>query len=196
MTFNVLMAGIGGQGVVSAADMLAKAAIRDDFDVRCADETGLAQRGGGVNSCVKLGYSVASPIIYPGTADVVLGFEPVEGARWAHTLKPSGLIIMNSRDVLPVVAKIGLQSFPDTGALGAQLDARGLRSEWVDASALAEAAGSSLALNSVMLGLLSATPNFLLETATLKEVIAETVPKKAVSINIKAFEAGAELRRV
>lgn len=189
MSFNVLLSGVGGQGVVSAADAIAEAAIRDELRVRCADDTGVAQRGGGVNSHVKIGYSVASPVIYPGTADVGLGFEPVEGVRWAHMLKPGGLMILNSRRVLPVTVKAGLQSFPDVTELSGLLGRLGLRTEWIDASGLAERAGSPLTLNSVMLGLLSGVLGFPIETDTLREVIMEKVPKKVVGMNFKAFEA-------
>ncbi len=90
MAFNMIITGIGGQGVVSAGTIIAEAALADGLSIRNSDATGLAQRGGSVHSQIKIGANVKSTILHPGTADVILGFEPLEASRYAHLLKSLG----------------------------------------------------------------------------------------------------------
>ena len=193
MAFNMIITGIGGQGVVSAGTIIAEAALADGLEVRCSDMTGLAQRGGSVHSQIKIGEDVKSTILYPGTVDVILGFEPLEASRYAHLLKPDGVAIVNSNPVLPVTVKNGMLSYPLIDEMKRVFEERGLNSIWVDALALAEKIGNIRVLNSLMIGFMAAKAKLPIKVETLKKTIAAHVPSRTVELNLKAFNMGLEL---
>ena len=109
---NILVVGTGGQGVMTATEILAEAAIAFGHDVKKTEVAGMAQRGGVVSSHLRFGPRVLSPQITPGTADVLLGFEVAEGMRWRHMLRPDGLALMNTGRLVPPVVDIGLYEYP------------------------------------------------------------------------------------
>lgn len=193
MTFNMIITGIGGQGVVSAGTIIAMAALEDGLNIRNSDATGLAQRGGGVHSQIKIGEDVKSTIIHPGTADVILGFEPLEASRYAHLLKTDGVAIVNSTPVLPVTVKNGMFSYPMIEDMKQIFEERGLIIIWVDALSLAEKIGDIRVLNSLMIGYMAAKAKLPIKTETLKKTIEAQVPNRTVQLNLKAFNMGLEL---
>ncbi|MDR1775888.1 MAG: indolepyruvate oxidoreductase subunit beta [Actinomycetes bacterium] len=103
-TTNVLIAGVGGQGTVLAARLVGSAALASGLQVRGSETIGMAQRGGSVVSHLRLGHDIASPLIAPGTADVLIAFEPGEAARAAAYLKPDGVLVACDRAIIPAVA--------------------------------------------------------------------------------------------
>jgi len=193
MAFNMIITGIGGQGVVSAGAIIAEAALADGLRIRNSDATGLAQRGGSVSSQIKIGDEVSSSILYPGTADVVLGFEPLEASRYAHLLKPDGIAIVNSKPVHPVTVKNGMFKYPLMEELKQVFEERSLRSFWVDGLDLAERIGNTRVLNSLMIGYMSAKASLPIKLETLKNTISKRVPKRTIELNLKAFDMGFEL---
>jgi indolepyruvate ferredoxin oxidoreductase beta subunit len=100
---NILVCGIGGQGVMTAAEILAEAAMAEGHDVKKTEVAGMAQRGGVVTSHLRFGRKVLSPQIEPGTVQVLLGFEGAEALRWSHYLKPDGLALVNNARLVPPV---------------------------------------------------------------------------------------------
>lgn len=193
MSFNMIITGIGGQGVVSAGTIIAQAALSDGLRIRNSDATGLAQRGGSVHSQIKIGANVKSTIVHPGTADVILGFEPLEASRYAHLLKPDGIAIVNSKPVLPVTVKNGMMSYPLMDELKQIFDERSLKSIWVDALEACERLGNVRVLNSLMIGYMAAKAKLPIKIETLKETIMANVPKRTIELNLKAFDLGLQL---
>ena len=110
---NILVVGIGGQGVMTATEILAEAAIALGHDVKKTEVAGMAQRGGVVSSHLRFGPKVLSPQIAPGEADILLGFEPAEGMRWAHMLRPNSMALMNTGRLTPPVVELGLFEYPE-----------------------------------------------------------------------------------
>lgn len=110
---NVLMVGVGGQGVLTCADILARSAMESGFDIKVSEVHGMAQRGGSVYSHVRYSERVDSPLIMLGEADVILAFERVESLRFAHYAKPDGLLIVNNQRLDPVTVSSGLVAYPE-----------------------------------------------------------------------------------
>lgn len=186
---NILVVGIGGQGVMTATEILAEAAIALGHDVKKTEVAGMAQRGGVVSSHLRFGPKVLSPQIMPGTADLLVGFESAEAMRWCHMLRSGGLVLMNSARLVPPVVDIGLYDYPDD-PLG-EIKARGYEVHAFDALEIALGLGDVRLGNTVMLGAMADHLPF------PAEVLLEAVLKRfrarkphMVDINQKAFEAG------
>jgi indolepyruvate ferredoxin oxidoreductase beta subunit len=186
---NILVVGIGGQGVMTATEILAEAAIALGHDVKKTEVAGMAQRGGVVSSHLRFGPKVLSPQIMPGTADLLVGFESAEAMRWCHMLRPGGLVLMNTARLVPPVVDIGLYEYPDD-PLG-EIKARGYEVHAFDAMAIALELGEVRLGNTVMLGAMAdhlPFPAGVLLDAILKRFGARK--PQMVEVNRKAFEAG------
>jgi len=149
-TLNVLLAGIGGQGVLTASELLAEAAVRGGYDVKKSEVHGMAQRGGVVTSHVRIGRKVYSPIISSGEVDVLVAFEEAEALRWQPELRPGGTLIVNCLRVAPPVVNLGLFKYPDDPL--ASLRAFTGSFLPVEASALAVEAGSPRLAGTILMG--------------------------------------------
>lgn len=188
-TTNILVVGIGGQGVMTATEILAEAAIALGHDVKKTEVAGMAQRGGVVSSHLRFGPKVLSPQITPGTADALLGFEAAEGMRWRHMLRPDGLALMNTGRLVPPVVDLGLYDYPDDPV--AAVRAAGTRAFAFDASAIARELGDIRLGNTVMLGAISGHlpfPADVLEQCVLKRFASKKA--ELVELNRRAFAAG------
>nr|WP_122013470.1 indolepyruvate oxidoreductase subunit beta [Maliibacterium massiliense] len=185
-TLNILIVGVGGQGTLLASRIMGALAMKNHLDVKLSEVHGMAQRGGSVETHVRIGDQVHAPLVRVGTADVVLAFEPLEAARWAHYLKNDGMILTNSQRIWPMPVISGVMPYPED--LAAQMDARGMRCVDFDALTLAKEAGSQRAVNMVLLGALSVRLPFAAEQWL--EVIEEIVPPKTLAANQKAFMLG------
>jgi indolepyruvate ferredoxin oxidoreductase beta subunit len=186
---NILVVGIGGQGVMTATEILAEAAIALGHDVKKTEVAGMAQRGGVVSSHLRFGPKVLSPQIMPGTADLLVGFESAEAMRWCHMLRPGGLVLMNTARLVPPVVDIGLYDYPED-PLG-EIRARGYQVHAFDAMAIALELGDVRLGNTVMLGAMGdhlPFPAEVLLDAILKRFGARK--PHMVEVNRKAFEAG------
>jgi indolepyruvate ferredoxin oxidoreductase beta subunit len=186
---NILVVGIGGQGVMTATEILAEAAIALGHDVKKTEVAGMAQRGGVVSSHLRFGPKVLSPQIMAGQADLLVGFESAEAMRWCHMLRPGGLVLMNTARLVPPVVDIGLYDYPDD-PLG-EIRARGYQVHAFDAMAIALELGDVRLGNTVMLGAMADQlpfPAEVLLDAILKRFSARK--PHMVEVNRKAFEAG------
>ena len=186
---NVLFAGIGGQGIIKASDMLTEAAFRMGYDVKKSELHGMSQRGGSVVTYVRFGEKVYSPIITEGEADYLLSFEKLEAARWAQYLKIGGEIIVNTQEIDPMPVIIGSATYP-TEILN-ELKSKGVKIDETDALSVAESAGSAKAVNIVLLSRLA--KKFPIPYEKWIAAIEKTVAPKFVEMNKKAFELGYNL---
>lgn len=181
---SVLLAGVGGQGTILAGDVLAKVALAAGLDVKLSEVHGMAQRGGSVDTVVRFGAEVLSPVIDPGTADHLIAFELIEAARKLTYLRPGGRFVVNTRTIQPLPVLTGVFA-PPTGLLAA-LEHEG--AVFLDAEELACEAGSPRSANVVLMGAASIGLPF--ATELWREVIAARVPVKTVEANLRAFELG------
>lgn len=181
---TVMLAGVGGQGTILAADVLAKTALAAGLDVKLSEVHGMAQRGGSVDTVVRFGDDVASPVTDLGCADHLVAFEMVEAARQLPYLRPGGRLLVNSRIMDPLPVLIG--DLPAPAGVEEALVAEG--AVFIDAEQLACEAGSPKSANVVLLGALSTGLQFSQELWT--EVIGGRVPAASLEFNLRAFELG------
>ncbi len=186
---NIAVCGIGGQGVMTATEILAEAALSLGFDVKKTEVAGMSQRGGVVTSHLRFGAEVLSPQIMAGDADLLVGFEAAEALRWAHMLKPGGVALVNQGRFVPPVVTIGLYDYPDDPI--AEMRALGLSVFDFDASVIAQQLGNIRLGNTVMLGAMSDRLPF--PADVLREaVLARFGARKPqlLELNRQAFELG------
>ncbi|MFQ6088158.1 MAG: indolepyruvate oxidoreductase subunit beta [Candidatus Methanofastidiosia archaeon] len=187
---NILIAGVGGQGNILTSRILANVAISKGERVRIGETYGASQRGGGVLSHVRIGSEVFGPLISFGKGDVILGFEPMECVRQAVIyLKKDGLILCNTRKLLPIEVISGMMEYPEMDFLWKTLRKISKNTYLFDATELAEKAGDSITLNMVMLGALQASGNFPFEKKDMLMEIRNSLKKK-IEVNERAFELG------
>ena len=191
-TINVAITGVGGQGVLTLAEILAKAALADSLNVRVGEIHGMAQRGGHVVCTVRIGDEAKGPIIDPGTANLLVGFEPVETLREIHTIAEDGSVLISSHIQYPVAVSMGKAEYPNQEEIINSIKKFTTRILEIDAMALAQKAGSSLSLNMVMLGGILGTGITPIKKKTALKIVRTTFPKKFESINVQALELGVE----
>ena len=155
-TKAIMLVGVGGQGTLLASRILGNVLLSAGYDVKVSEVHGMSQRGGSVVTYIKYGDKIFSPVIEKGEADVIISFEELEAARWLPYLKKGGKIITNSRQVNPMPVIMGVQEYPKD--LTEKIRAKGVDITAIDALSLAEEAGSSRAVNVVLMGLVSASP--------------------------------------
>lgn len=185
-TTNVMIVGVGGQGSLLASKLLGRLLIDEGYDVKVSEVHGMSQRGGSVVTYVRFGEKVYSPIITEGEADYIISFEKLEAARYAKYLNKDGLIVVNTQQIDPMPVIIGAAEYP-VDVLD-ELTAKGLNVEALDALSLAEQAGSSKAVNIVLMG--KVAKQFGISYDKWIRAIENTVAPKFVQMNKKAFDLG------
>jgi indolepyruvate ferredoxin oxidoreductase, beta subunit len=185
---DILVTGVGGQGVVLASDIIGETALMAGFDVKKTDTLGMAQRGGSVVSHVRLAEKVWSPLIKEGDVDLLLAFEKLEAARWSHYLKPGATVIVNTYEQPPLSVSLGQEKYPADDEIIAALKRRTDRIYFIDANRRARELGNVRTLNILMLGCFSAFAP--IDVAIWKESISRRVPENILEINLAAFETG------
>jgi len=185
-TTNVLIVGVGGQGVLLASELLSAVAMEAGYDAKKSEVHGMAQRGGVVSSHVRIGEKIYSPLIKEGEADVILAFEQAEALRWIHFLKEDGTIIINDYRLVPPIASMKGFHYPED-PIGA-VKKRIKNVKVVDAVSMAEKLGNSRLVNTVLLGVLSVSLD--IEEKFWKKVVRDRVPKGTEDLNVKAFREG------
>ncbi|MBS7626145.1 indolepyruvate ferredoxin oxidoreductase subunit beta [Candidatus Bathyarchaeota archaeon] len=189
---NIVLAGVGGQGVLLLSEILGRAALESGYDVRVAEIHGMAQRGGSVTCTVRIGERVYSPTFSEGEADIIIALEPAEAIRNITFANPETLIIMNTAAVPPPGIYLSNQKYPDLKDIIVALGEASKNILVIDALSLAERAGNPATQNIVMLGLLSATGRFPVGADTLRMVLAESLRTEMLETNIRAFNLGFE----
>jgi indolepyruvate ferredoxin oxidoreductase, beta subunit len=189
---NIIIAGVGGQGVVLLSEILGNAAVRDGMKVRGSEVLGMAQRGGSVFSNIRLGTEVESPMTADGKCDILIGVEPSEALRNIQYLNKKSVVVLNIRKVIPATVSMGKSTYPEIEQIKAKLQGAAGRVITLDAAELAEKAGNRQTANVVMIGALFGCGNIPIKTETVKECIKEKVPVKALETNLKAFDMGSQ----
>ena len=185
-TTSVMIVGVGGQGSLLASKLLGRLLVDCGYDVKVSEVHGMSQRGGSVVTYVRFGEKVYSPIVAKGEADIIISFERLEAARYASFLKKDGKIIVNTQTIDPMPVIIGAAEYP-TNVLS-ELTDKGLFVEELDALSLAEQAGSSKAVNIVLMG--RAAKYFGIPYEKWVEAIEKTVKPQFIEMNKKAFDLG------
>ena len=185
-TKNIMIVGVGGQGSLLASKLLGHLLMSQGYDVKVSEVHGMSQRGGSVVTYVRYGDKVASPVIDEGEADFIVSFELLEAARWLSFLKPGGRIVTSTQQIDPMPVIIGAAQYPED--LTRQLSDTGVKVDAMDCLALAEQAGSSKAVNLVLMGRLS--HYFDLPAQAWQASLEAVVPAKFLELNKKAFDLG------
>ena len=188
---NILVCGIGGQGVMTATEILAEAALALGFDAKKTEVAGMSQRGGVVVSHLRFGAKVLSPQIAPGEADLLVGFEAAETLRWVHMLSTGAPVLTNTSRLTPPVVECGVFDYPDDPV--GQLRTLGVPLQAFDAAEIAQEFGDIRLGNTVMLGAMSDHLPF--PAAVLREAVAARFAHKKpglLDMNMRAFDAGRE----
>lgn len=189
-SFDILIVGIGGQGTILASNILGEACLVESRHVKGAETHGMAQRGGSVESHIRIDGKYG-PLIPPGQADLLISFDLLEALRYSHYLKSGGRMVVNRHLVLPTSVFTQKLAAPSEVEIETALKKFDLC--LLDADKMATEAGSPLSQNVVMLG--AAARSIPLKPESLLAAVQRLVPKKTVEINTKAFEMGREFGR-
>jgi indolepyruvate ferredoxin oxidoreductase beta subunit len=189
---NIIICGVGGQGVVLVSELLGNAAVRGGVPVKGSEVLGMAQRGGSVFSNLRLGGDVIAPMTPEGKCDVLIAVEPSEALRNIQYLAKNSVVVLNTTTVMPYTVYLGQSGYPNRDEIIKQLRKVTDRIITLDASGLAKEAGSLQAANVVMLGALFGTGLMPVKDETAKEAILARFKGKVGEINIKAFDLGYE----
>jgi indolepyruvate ferredoxin oxidoreductase, beta subunit len=184
-SYDILIVGIGGQGTILASNILGEACLIENRHIRGAETHGMAQRGGSVESHIRIDGEFG-PMIPPGHADLLISFDLLEAHRYSYFLKNDGKMVVNSHLVLPTSVYTQKLTAPLEVEIIAALKKHPLC--LLDADSLAIETGSPLSANVVMLG--AASNVMPLNPESLLDAVKRLVPKKTVEINVKAFETG------
>ncbi len=190
--FNIVLAGVGGQGTLLAAEILGAAAVKDGLNVRVSEIHGMAQRGGAVTSDVRLGEKVSASTIMEGQADVLLGFEPLETLRNLKYASDETLVIMSNERILPTELAAKNKTYPPMNEILSKLRIFTGHVVLVETRKLAQEAGSILVQNTVLIGALAGSGRLPIKKGSVIEALRELVPAKHVDANIRAFELGCQ----
>lgn len=188
-TKNIMIVGVGGQGTLLTSRILGGITVDAGYDVKLSEVHGMAQRGGSVVTFVRYGDKVAEPIVEEGQADVLIAFEKLEALRYAHFLKPSGVIVVNDWRIDPITVVTGAAQYPEN-----IIEKLSEKYQVYSMNAMEEAKklGNPKAFNVIILGLAARHMDF--EKEAWLHMIEKTVPPKTVEINKAAFLLGYEGR--
>ncbi len=187
--FNALFTGVGGTGVLTAARILASAALNEGKNVRMGEIHGMAQRGGAVTCSVRIGKNVHGPIIPLGTADLILSVEPIEALRVVQKISPNGTIILGQYMITPTAVLLGRANYPSNEEILADLN-KFAPVITIDAAKLARKAGSILTINTVLLGTALGLGKIPVQEKSIINAIKDILPQRYHEINISALKKG------
>lgn len=191
MKTTIIIAGVGGQGVLTAANILAKAGLKEGYNVIASELHGMAQRGGNVECTVRIG-DVYSPIAADNSADAIIAFEPLEALRNIKKVKKGGAALTDINTIIPPLISIGLGSYNPLDEIYEQLSKNHILIK-INANELAKKAGSLLTKNVVMLGALHGLDILDIKEQSFIDTISENIKEKFREMNFTAFNLGKEL---
>lgn len=186
---NILLVGVGGQGILLASEILAEAFMLAGFDVKKSEVHGMSQRGGSVVSHVRFGKEVFSPVVPEGEGDILFGFELLETYRYLNLLRPGAKVIANEFRIQPPSVLLGQDRYPEN--LQTAIAARFPDFKLVDGLQIAAEIGNPRTANTVLLGAVSKYLE--LDDQIWQQALQKMVPAKALAVNLKAFESGRSL---
>jgi len=191
--YNIVVTGVGGQGTILASNVIADAAIKTGLEARIGQTFTAAQRGGSVSAHIRIGKKIYSPLISKGHANVLMGFEPLEAIRQGKYLSKNGTLIINVGPIPLVSTMLSLEHYPEISQIIEHFEKRIDRVIKVNATKIASSIGTPRITNSVMLGILSGLEDFPVPHEKIVKSIKENIPKAALTINLKAFNAGKKI---
>ena len=183
---SILLAGVGGQGILRASDILCLAFMESGLDVKKSEVHGMAQRGGCVTSHVRYGRRVHSPIAKKGEVEILVSFVKLEALRYLDYLNQDAVIIINEEEIYPPSVNLGDAKYPDH--IGETISRHFKTVKMIDAQAIAREAGNARAVNTALLGVLSNSLS--IKSDVWEKVLREAFPEKALKANLKAFQLG------
>ncbi len=186
MTTNILVAGVGGQGVILASDIMSEVFMEAGYDVKKSEVHGMAMRGGIVTSHFRFGKKVYSPLIKEGEVDILFSFEQLEGLRWINHLRPNGKILMNDHKINPPAVNLGEMEYPK--AIPERIKSKFKEFYLVQGTEIASQLGDIRVANVVLLGAISKF--FEVNEDLWLKTILNYLPPKVHDLNQKAFSAG------
>ena len=184
----MLVAGVGGQGVILASDIMCEVFMEAGYDVKKSEIHGMAMRGGIVTSHFRFGKKVYSPLIKEGEVDILFAFEQLEGLRWINHVRPNGKILMNDNKVNPPAVNLGEMDYPEN--IPETIQSKFKNFYLVKGTEIALQAGDIRAANVVLLGAMSKL--FTIQDSLWLDTILGHLPPKVHDLNRKAFAAGKE----
>lgn len=190
MSYDVLIVGVGGQGVLLASRVIGEAAMRSGHEVAMSEVHGMAQRGGSVSAVVRFGKGVMSPLIPKAGADLIIGFEPVETYRALPFAKKGTVVVTDVSRLVPITVTGGGEKYPEVEDLLSAMANAGLKVVSFDATKLAEEAGNKVTVNSVLIGAVSSLAGFPIPEEALHSALMASVPAKAKQVNQDAYDLG------
>lgn len=185
---NILLVGVGGQGIILASTVLSKGLVSGGYDVKMSEVHGMAQRGGSVTTQVRYGEKVYSPIIGKGQADIIVSFEKMEAMRWIEYLKPNGKLVVNDYAIPSVPVLIGKAEYPHDVVEELEKKAD---TTLINAANIARELGNIKTQNIIMVGCL--VKALQINEVNWEDVIKDLVKPEYVDINLKAFKRGMDL---
>ena len=188
--FDIVLAGVGGQGTLLAAEILGTAAVKEGLNVRVSEIHGMAQRGGAVVSHVRIGEKVLAPTVLEGNADVLLGFEPLETLRSLKFASEKTLVLMSTERILPTELSAKMLKYPSLKEIEGKIRRFTKKLILVETAELARKAGNVLTENVVLVGALAATGRMPMKDSCILKALRELVPAKHLAVNLKAFKLG------
>lgn len=186
---NILFVGVGGQGTISASNLLSATLIELGYDVKMSEVHGMAQRGGSVSTQVRYGEKVHSPLIEKGTADYIISFEKSESGRWLEFLKENGTVISSDHEIRPYSVNMGKEVYPE--GIIEEMQEKGYHVKSVDAQSKAIELGNAKVANMVLLGILA--KDLGLEKDLLNRLIKQYFKPALQEVNLKAMDLGYSL---
>ncbi len=194
--YNILVSSVGGQGGVTLARVIANAAMSMGLNLRVGETLGMAQRGGAVQSHVRLGDGVHGSLIPSGGADVLLALEPSEAVRVSRYLGPRTHVIVNAAPTYPIPVMLGQATYPSLEEIIDALEAMGCEVHVVDASRIARDAEAPRSLNIAVLGAYMGLGEAVLSKDAVKESLVKTLPARYLEQNLRAYEEGHKVMNV
>ncbi len=189
MRKNILICGVGGQGIVLTSKLIAAAAMAREIPVMSAETIGMAQKGGSVFSFLRMGEGILCPMFPEGSADLLIAFEPAEAVRMLPYLSRTGALIVNTHPIMPTTATLSGSSYDGREMLD-HLEKHVEKLYLVDGSAACEALGSPKVLNMVMLGAAVSSGDLPFTIDEAEEIMKRTVAPRFHALNSKALHYG------
>ncbi len=190
--FDILIVGVGGQGVLLASEIISEAAITAGMDVKKSEVHGMSQRGGIVTSHVRMAPKVYSPTIQQGMADIIMAFEQAEGLRALNWMRADGVAIVSTTALIPAIVTSTKEFEYPEDAID-QMKERADNVVVVEADRIAGELGNPRLVNTILLGVMSAL--LPIDREVWLETIKKKVKERFVEINLKAFERGEQIQR-
>ena len=185
---NIILTGVGGQGILTASEIISEAAVQAGYDVKKSEVHGMSQRGGSVNSHVRFGEKVYSTLVTKGDCDLLLGFEKLEALRMASFVKEGGNIVVNNQRINPTTVISGSAAYPEN--IEEALKERFKLVTFIDALRIAQQAGNPRTANTAMLG--AASKLLDIPADIWEKAIIQRVPERYIEANLRAFQMGLE----